>query len=145
MSRSIPTAVTAELSLRMVVDYDRTIEVPCEFEYRSDEPYAVRATFHTGSADIEWMFARDLILEGLQRPSGEGDVVIWPEQHQGDAPLVLLALNSPSGQAVLECDRPHIEHFVKRTFDIVAVGDEASTVGIDRCIELILGEGLREV
>ena len=68
MSRSIPTAVTAELSLRMVVDSDRTVEVPCELEYRSEEPYAVRATFRTGAADIEWMFARDLILEGLSGP-----------------------------------------------------------------------------
>ncbi len=144
MSRSIPTAVTAELTLRMVVDSDRTIEVPCEFEYRSDEPYAVRATFRTGAADIEWMFARDLLLEGLQRPSGEGDVVIWPENH-GDAPLVLLALNSPTGQAVLECDRPHVEQFIRRTFDIVAVGEEGSSVGVDRCIDLILGEGLKEV
>ena len=32
----------------MVVDSDRTIEVPCELEYRSDEPYAVRATFPPG-------------------------------------------------------------------------------------------------
>jgi len=144
MSRSIPTAVTAELTLRMVVDSDRTIEVPCEFEYRSDEPYAVCATFRTGAADIEWMFARDLMLEGLQRPSGEGDVVIWPENH-GDVPLVLLALNSPTGQAVLECDRAHVEHFIRRTFDIVAVGEEGSTVGVDRCIDLILGEGLKEV
>ena len=144
MSRSIPTAVTAELSLRMVVDSDRTIEVPCELEYRSDEPYAVRATFRTGAADIEWMFARDLILEGLQRPSGEGDIVIWPENH-GDTPLVLIALNSPTGQAVLECDRAHIEHFVRRTFDIVAVGEEGTSIDIDRCIHLILGEGLKEV
>jgi len=144
MFRSIPTAVTAELSMRMVVDSDRTIDVPCELEYRSDEPYAVRATFRTGAADIEWMFARDLILEGMQRPSGEGDIVIWPENH-GAQPLILLALNSPTGQAVLEADRPHIEHFVRRTFDIVAVGDEGTTVDVDRCIERILGEGIKEV
>ena len=144
MFRSIPTAVTAELSMRMVVDSDRTIDVPCELEYRSDEPYAVRATFQTGAADIEWMFARDLILEGMQRPSGEGDIVIWPENH-GAQPLILLALNSPTGQAVLEVDRPHIEHFVRRTFDIVAVGDEGTTVDVDRCIERILGEGIKEV
>ncbi len=144
MSRSIPTAVTAELSLRMVVDSDRTVEVPCEFEYRSDEPYAVHATFRTGAADIEWTFARDLILEGMQRPSGEGDVVIWPE-HQGTEPLILLALNSPTGQAVLECDRAHLEHFMRRSFDIVAVGDEGGGLDIDRTIHLILGGGLTEV
>lgn len=144
MSRSIPTAVTAELTLRMVVDSERTIEVPCEWEYRSDEPYAVRATFRTGAADIEWMFARDLILEGMQRPSGEGDIVIWPEHH-GSVPLILLALNSPTGQAVLECDRDHLEQFMRCTFDIVAVGEEGDSLDIDRTIHLILGGGLTEV
>ena len=144
MQSHLPTAVTAELLLRMVVDSDRTVEVPCALEYRAEEPYAIRATFRTGATDIEWMFARDLLLEGLQRPSGEGDVVIWPENH-GRSPLILLALNSPSGQAVLECDRPHVEAFLRRTFDIVAVGEEPVTVDIDRCIHGILGEGLTEV
>jgi hypothetical protein len=140
MQSNLPTAVTAELSLRMVVDSDRTVEVPCSLEYCLEEPYAIRATFRTGLADIEWMFARDLLLEGLQRPSGEGDIVIWPE-HQGATPLVLLALNSPSGQAVLECDRPHMELFLRRTFDIVPLGHEPASVGIDAAIDAILREG----
>jgi hypothetical protein len=145
MQSHLPTAVTAELSLRMVVDSDRTVEVPCALEYRAEEPYAVRATFRTGVADIEWMFSRELMLEGLQRPSGEGDVVIWPESH-GPAPLILLALNSPSGQAVMECDRPHIELFLRRSFDIVAVGEESAAMDIDAWIDAILGEeGLTEV
>lgn len=144
MQSHLPTAVTAELSMRMVVDSDGTIEVPCALEYRAEEPYAIRATFRTGTADIEWMFARDLMLEGLQRPSGEGDVVIWPEHH-GSEPLILLALNSPSGQAVLECDRTHVEMFLRRTFDIVALGEETAVATIDGCIAAILGGGLTEV
>ena len=141
MQSHLPTAVTAELLLRMVVDSDRTVEVPCSLEYRAEEPYAISATFRTGTTDIEWMFARDLLLEGLQRPAGEGDVVIWPEHH-GAAPLILLALNSPSGQAVLECDRAHVEHFMRRTFQIVPLGDEGATLDIDGTIAAILREGL---
>jgi hypothetical protein len=144
MQSNLPTAVTAELSLRMVVDSERTIEVPCSLEYRAEEPYAVRATFRTGVADIEWMFSRDLLLEGLQRPSGEGDIVIWPE-NGGEQPLILLALNSPSGQAVLECDRPHVELFMRRTFQIVPVGQEGDCLDVDGLISAILGEGLHEV
>jgi hypothetical protein len=144
MQGNLPTAVTAELSLRMVVDSDATIEVPCSLEYRAEEPYAVRATFRTGVADIEWMFGRDLLLEGLQRPSGEGDVVVWPE-HTGDSPLILMALNSPSGQAVLECDRPHVELFLRRTFEVVPLGAETLTTDVDGWITGILGEGLTEV
>jgi Streptomyces sporulation and cell division protein, SsgA len=136
-----PTAVTAELSLRMVVDSDRTVAVPCALEYRAEEPYAIRATFRTGVTDIEWMFARDLLLEGLQRPSGEGDVVMWPEHH-GEVPLLLLALNSPSGQAVLECESRHVEHFLRRTFEIVALGEESASIDIDGTIAAILRNGL---
>lgn len=139
-----PTAVSAEISLRMVVDLDRTIDVPCSLEYRSEEPYAVYATFRTGVADIEWTFARDLLKEGLARPAGEGDVVVWPE-HSGPKPLLLVALNSPSGQAVLEADRDLIETFLARTYDLVPSGRETMEVDVDRWIAQILGEGLREV
>lgn len=141
MDRQQPTAVTAELTLRMVVDSDRTVDVPCSLEYRAEEPFAVHAIFRAGPADIEWTFARDLMLEGLQRPSGEGDVVMWPEHHSG-TPQLLIALNSPSGQAVLECDRAHVEHFMRRTFQIVPLGDEGATLDIDGTIAAILREGL---
>lgn len=144
MTSNTPTAVTAELFLRMVVDSDRTVEVPCSLEYRAEEPYAIRATFRTGAADIEWIFARDLLVEGLHRPAGEGDVVIWPE-FSGESPLVLLALNSPSGQAVLESDRPMVEAFLQRTVDIVAIGAEGDSTDVDRWITAILGEGVSEV
>ena len=135
-----PTAVTAELSLRMVVDSDRTVSVPCSLEYREEEPYAIRATFRTGITDIEWMFARDLLLEGLQKPSGEGDVVMWPEHHDGA--LLLIALNSPSGQAVLECDSALVEQFLRRTFQIVPLGQESASIDIDATIAEILRNGL---
>ena len=144
MQTNRPTAVTAELSMRMVVDSDRSIEVPCSLEYRAEEPFAIRATFSTGVAEIEWMFSRDLILEGLQRPSGEGDIVIWPEAARNRS-LVLLALSSPSGQAVLECDRSHVELFLRRTFQIVPLGEEGAALDVEGWIAGILGEGLTEV
>jgi hypothetical protein len=143
MTNALPSAVSAEITLRMVVDLDRSIEVPCSLEYRAEEPYAVFATFRTGMADIEWTFARDLIRDGLSRPSGEGDVVIWPES-SGPVPVVLLALNSPSGQALLEVDAHLIETFLTRTYDIVAAGSESMQVDVDRWIAQILEEGVNE-
>lgn len=137
MSGNLPTAVTAELFLQMVLDLDRTVDVPCALEYRAEEPYAVRATFRTGSADIEWMFARDLIAEGLSRPTGEGDVVVWPEDGD-DHHLVLIALNSPTGQAVLEADRSEIEQFLRRTYDIMPAGQESSALDVASWISQIL-------
>lgn len=144
MSDTTPSAVTAEIFLRMVVDDERSIDVPCSLEYRAEEPYAVRATFRTGAADIEWTFARDLISEGMTRPAGEGDVVVWTEI-AGPKPLVVLALNSPSGQAVLEVDRSVIEVFLARTYDIVPAGSETMELLVDSWIAQILSEGIREV
>lgn len=139
-----PTAVTVELYMRMVVDSDRTVDVPCSLEYRADEPFAVRATFHTGVTSIEWMFARDLLVDGLKRPSGEGDILIWPE-HIRHTPMVLMALSSPSGQAVLEADRLVVEAFLARTFELVPEGTESAAVDIDVLLNAILGEGVTEV
>lgn len=143
MSETTPSAVTAEIFLRMVVDSDTTIDVPCSLDYRAEEPYAVRATFRTGAADIEWTFARDLMSEGLTRPAGEGDVVIWTES-TGPKPLMLVALNSPSGQAVLEADKSVMEVFLARTYDIVPAGSESMEVLVDSWISQILSEGIRE-
>lgn len=144
MDSNLPTAVTADIPLRMVVDIDRTVDVPCTLDYRAEEPFAVRATFRTGVADIEWSFARDLLAEGMTRPSGEGDIVIWPETGHRTQ-LVLMALNSPSGQAVLEADREVVAAFLNRTYDLVPAGTESVELDIDRWISQILGEGLRGV
>jgi hypothetical protein len=143
MTNALPTAVSAEITMRMVVDLDRSIEVPCSLEYRAEEPYAVFATFRTGMADIEWTFARDLIRDGLKRPAGEGDVVMWTE-FSGPIPLFLVALNSPSGQALLEADAHLIEAFLNRTYDIVPAGTESMEIDVDRWISQILGEGVNE-
>jgi hypothetical protein len=143
MTNALPSAVSAEITLRLVVDLDRSIEVPCSLEYRAEEPYAVFATFQTGMADIEWTFARDLIADGLRRPSGEGDVVVWPE-FSGPTPVVLVALNSPSGQALLEADSHLVEAFLDRTYDLVPHGSESMQLNVDRWIAQILGEGVNE-
>jgi hypothetical protein len=138
--RSLPMAVTAELSMSLLLDGDRTVEVPCTMEYRADEPYAIHATFRTGPTDIEWVFGRDLVVEGLQRFSGEGDIVIRPVPH-GRIPLVEIVLNSPSGRAELYAERAGLEHFLRRTYDIVAVGEEPTLLDIDNVIARILSEG----
>lgn len=144
MRGSLPTAIAAELTLRLVVDGDATVAVPCVFRYVAEDPYAVHATFRTGFAEIRWTFSREILIEGMQRPSGLGDVVVWPES-DGDSRLLLIALSSPTGEAVLECDLVHVEQFVQRTYDVVALGEESQRVDVDRCIDQILGEGLAGV
>ena len=73
------TTVSCELHLRLVVSSESSLPVPAGLRYDTADPYAVHATFHTGAEEtVEWVFARDLLAEGLHRPTGTGDVRVWP-------------------------------------------------------------------
>ena len=71
------TTVSCELHLRLVVSSESSLPVPAGLRYDTADPYAVHATFHTGAEEtVEWVFARDLLAEGLHRPTGTGDVFL---------------------------------------------------------------------
>ena len=54
------------------------VPVKVDLTYHSRDPYAVRASFRTGSSSVEWVFARDLLHGGLVGPAGAGDVRVQP-------------------------------------------------------------------
>lgn len=66
-----PTVVERELELRLVLSPESGIPVPARLGYHTDDPYAVHITFHIDSGHpVHWTFARDLLVEGVFRPSG---------------------------------------------------------------------------
>src|SRR5690606_28282221 len=84
--------VERELEVRLVLAPERSIPVAALLAYRSDDPYAVHITFHTDSASpVRWTFARDLLIEGVFRACGHGDVRVWPSKADGHG-VVLMAL-----------------------------------------------------
>lgn len=109
------TTVSCELHLRLVVSSESSLPVPAGLRYDTADPYAVHATFHTGAEEtVEWVFARDLLAEGLHRPTGTGDVRVWPSRSHGQG-VVCIALSSPEGEALLEAPARALESFLKRT------------------------------
>ena len=71
-------AISADLDLVLVLGDERLIPVAATLTYSVTEPFAVSALFRTTDGDINWVFARQLLDEGLTESVGEGDVVIWP-------------------------------------------------------------------
>ena len=65
--------VSADLDLTLVMDDDRTLQVPSTLVYAVDNPYAVTAVFRTADGDVTWVFGRDLLDDGLIEPAGEGE------------------------------------------------------------------------
>lgn len=50
------------------------VTVACSIIYTADEPYQIVFRFHSDNSYNEWTFARDILIEGLECPTGEGDV-----------------------------------------------------------------------
>ncbi|WP_306971829.1 SsgA family sporulation/cell division regulator [Streptomyces canus] len=123
--------MSCELHLRLVVSSESSLPVPAGLRYDTADPYAVHATFHTGAEEtVEWVFARDLLAEGLHRPTGTGDVRVWPSRSHGQG-IVCIALGSPEGEALLEAPARALESFLKRTDAAVPPGTEHHHINVD--------------
>jgi sporulation and cell division protein SsgA len=125
------TMVERELELKLVLSPENSIPVPARLTYRTDDPYAVHITFHVGSDQpVDWTFARELLVEGVFRPCGHGDVRVWPTK-MGGRSVVLMALSSPDGDALLEAPAAAVSAWLERTLWVVAPGTELEHLGID--------------
>ncbi|WP_326612093.1 SsgA family sporulation/cell division regulator [Streptomyces scopuliridis] len=125
------TVVERELELNLVLSPERSIPVPARLVYRTDDPYAVHITFHIGSDNpVNWTFARELLVEGVFRPCGHGDVRIWPTK-VGGRTVLCVALSSPDGDALLEAPCAAVSTWLERTLRIVPPGTESEQLGLD--------------
>ena len=125
--------VTAELELRLVVPGGPSLPVMAGLRYESNDPWAVRVAFQTGGEGdgiVEWMFARQLLTDGVAHACGEGDVRVWPSLHDA-VRVVNLAMASPSGSALFEIDRDALVEFLQQTYLAVPTGHESDSVDLD--------------
>lgn len=134
------TVVERELELRLILSPERSIPVPARLAYRTDDPYAVHITFHINSEyPVHWTFARELLIEGVFRPCGHGDVRVWPTKVEGCS-VVLMALSSPDGDALLEAPVAHVSAWLERTLRVVPPGTESEQLGIDDALDQLLAQ-----
>jgi Streptomyces sporulation and cell division protein, SsgA len=131
-------AVERELEVKLVLSPERSIPVPARLTYLADEPYSVHITFHIGSeSPVHWTFARELLVEGVFRPCGHGDVRVWPTKSEGRS-VVLMALSSPDGDALLEAPAAQVSAWLERTLRVVPPGTEGEQLGIDDALDQLL-------
>ena len=99
--------------------------------YTHDDPYAVTLTVRTGEDRwVEWLVARDLVVESLSGPAGEGDIRMRPQVVQG-YDIIEIEIRSTDGRAVLEVDLDLLERFVEASTALVALGDESRHIDLD--------------
>jgi hypothetical protein len=126
--------------LQLAVAPGRTTRVPARLSYRSWDPYSVHITFYVEKDDsVSWVFARELLAEGLVRPCGIGDVRIRPGD-AGQSGLLLLELSSPYGQALLTVPVDVVTPWLGRTYHLVPAGFEGAAFDLDSELSWLLGE-----
>ncbi|MET9292835.1 SsgA family sporulation/cell division regulator [Streptomyces sp. NPDC003077] len=138
------TVVERELELGLVLSPEHSVPVPARLAYRTDDPYAVHVTFHIGSpSPVGWTFARELLVEGVFRPCGHGDVRVWPTKSRARG-VVCVALSSPDGEALLEAPAAAVSAWLERTLRIVPPGTEQDHLKLDKGLSRLLTPAPRE-
>ncbi len=137
---NISATVSAELGLRLVAAEQTVVPLVASLHYSASDPYAIRMAFHVGPEEpVEWIFARELLADGMATLEGDGDVQIWPSspamgpdgEIRGPLSVLNLKLSSPFGEAHFEAPADAISNFLDRTYSIVRMGRERDVIDID--------------
>ncbi|MGW2033306.1 SsgA family sporulation/cell division regulator [Streptomyces spinosus] len=127
--------IVCKTSVHVTVADELPIPVPAELRYSAADPYAVRLSLGAPSAlCVEWVFARSLLAQGLRRPAGAGDVVVYP-RHQGRPGSIRVLLRTRAGSALLELASASVTAFLHRTEVLVPPGTEHRHIDLDRVVE----------
>ncbi|MEV0317524.1 SsgA family sporulation/cell division regulator [Streptomyces sp. NPDC050658] len=137
-------SVQAEVMMSFLVSEELSFRIPVELRYETADPYAVRLTFHLpGDAPVTWAFGRELLIDGVGRACGDGDVHIAPT----DPDLldeVLIRLQVGGDQALFRVGVPPLLAFLDRTDKLVPLGQERALADfethLDEALDRILAE-----
>ncbi|MFD5270448.1 SsgA family sporulation/cell division regulator [Streptomyces sp. NPDC058335] len=116
------------------------VPVPAELHYETATPYAIRLCLgvSTGSP-VTWVFARELLAEGLRRPAGLGDVRVVPRRCHHPHSLRVVLSNS-AGTALVDLPTAETTDFLQQAFTLVPAGTEDAHMDLDRGIAELVGE-----
>ncbi|MFD7625167.1 SsgA family sporulation/cell division regulator [Streptomyces sp. NPDC059851] len=137
-------SVQAEVMMSFLVSEELSFRIPVELRYDGGDPYAVRLTFHLpGDAPVTWAFGRELLLDGINQPCGEGDVHIAPTSSE-DLSDVHIRLQVGSDRALFRAGAAPLVAFLDRTDRLVPLGQERNLgdfeMSLDEALDRILAE-----
>lgn len=133
-----PVTVTQALTLELLDQTGAAIPLSAELRYDGRDPFAVTAVFGTSRGRVRWSFGRDLLLDGLLEPCGDGDVRVWPCLDDTRRAVVMIELFSTEGCALLQAAVGDVSTFMDRVSAAVEPGTESDHLDVDAAIAAIL-------
>jgi hypothetical protein len=117
------------------------VPITARFYYDAADPFAVRMVFPglsgTGEDGITWEFSRALLVDGIDEPTGEGEVRIAPAEATDWVTITLLP--EPGTGLALHAPRETIARFLAGTFALVPMGREAARIDWNAELDAVLG------
>jgi hypothetical protein len=131
-------AITEAMQMEFVDNEGTATPLTASLEFSTADPYAVSILFHGEPTPVRWTFARDLLTEGFFEPTGDGDVHVWPCLSAEGNAVVILELNSPSGEVLIQVSSRAVSTFIQQMLAMVPLGSEGDLVDFDtELIELL--------
>lgn len=136
MRRITPTGRVVEAMLPVEVSNadGNTARMTAAISYDPRDPLAVTVTFRDSAGPIPWTFGRDLLMEGLYEPVGDGDVHIWPCLSGLGEAVVMIELASPESAALVQASSRQLTRFVMDTLASVPRGREFEQYNVDAAL-----------
>ena len=132
MNTETGTKTITEAMPMEFVDLDGlSTSVAAQLSYDAADPFAVSILFNDEPAPVRWTFARDLLVEGFYEPTGDGDVHVWPCLSTQGSAVVIIELNSPQGEVLVQVSSRAVSSFNEQMLALVPVGSEADHVDLD--------------
>ncbi|KOU39777.1 SsgA family sporulation/cell division regulator [Streptomyces sp. NPDC054949] len=137
-------SVQAEVMMNFLVSEELSFRIPVELRYDAHDPYAVRLTFHLpGDAPVTWAFGRELLLDGINKSCGEGDVHIAPTDPE-ELSDVHIRLQVGGDRALFRAGAAPLVAFLDRTDRLVPLGQERTLSDFEGNLDEALGKILDE-
>lgn len=136
MDRNLTTTVSTMAVQIATVEAEQDHNLSAEFRFDAADPWAVTMILATIAGPVDWTFARDLLVDGQYEPTGDGDVHVWPCLSPSGEAVVIVELDSPSGETLLQFPTRAIQDFVSSALETVPQG--AEEVDVDEWLTRIL-------
>jgi Streptomyces sporulation and cell division protein, SsgA len=130
--------VSHTVEAELIGSDDLSTLLGAELLYDASDPYAVTMVLTGPTGPVVWVFGRDLLLDGLGEPTGDGDVHVSPSLDAYGRAVILVELSAPSGAALVQLRSGDLARFVDLTVSLVAPGSESDHLDVDAGIAALL-------
>ena len=131
--------VTQPMTMELLSPSGDPHPMQAALQYDARDPYAAVVVFETDRGPVRWDFGRDLLIAGVNEPTGDGDVHVWPCVDSAGRAVVVMELTSNDGCALVRARLNDVCRFVDRITAVVAPGTESDHLDVDAAIAALLG------